>query len=268
MGELVFIGLGLNDEMGISIRGVEEAKRADHVFAEFYTSIMSEFSLERLERIIGKRVKVLSRRDLEDYNGEAILERAVEGRVAFLVPGDPLIATTHIDLRIRAERMGIKTRVIHGSSIISAAMGLSNLQNYRFGRSVTIPFPVEGYVSEVPYHVIKGNKSMNLHTLCFLDVKAEEGRFLTINESLKILLSLEDRFGENIIKPESLAVGISRAGSENVAVKADYIERLIDYDFGGPPHTLIIPADKLHFMEAEALIALAGAPEKVKEMVK
>jgi len=179
-----------------------------------------------------------------------------------------LMATTHIDLRIRAEKRGINTSIIHGASIISAVIGLSGLQNYKFGRSVTIPFPNGQHVSETPYEVISENKSRDLHTLCFLDIKAEEKRFMTINESLKILSLLESKRREGAVSPKSLAVGVARAGSEDVAVKAGYVRDLANYNFGGPPHSLVIPADRLHFMEAEALISLADAPEEVKEMAK
>ena len=268
MGELIFIGLGLFSEGGISLRGVEEARDADLVFAELYTSLLPGLSLSRLEGIIGKKITVLDRRAIEDENGEVMLRRAERGRVAFLVPGDPLIATTHIDLRIRAERRGIKTRVVHAASIVSAVMGLSGLQNYRFGRSVTIPFPRDDYLSETPYMVIAENKSRELHTICFLDVDAEKAEYMSISEALKILLCLEGRIGKGVLTPGSLAVGISRAGSMEGVVKAGSVEDLISYDFGGPPHILIIPSDRLHFVEAEALCVLAGAPERVKEMIR
>jgi len=42
---------------------------------------------------------------------------------------------------------------------------------------------------------------------------------------------------------------------------------VINYDFGAPPHTLIVPG-KLHFMEVEALITLADAPQEVMEMAE
>ncbi|MFQ6095250.1 MAG: diphthine synthase, partial [Candidatus Bathyarchaeia archaeon] len=266
MGELIFIGLGLNDELDISLRGFDEIKQSDFIFAEFYTSLMPGFSTERLESMTGKKIQTVSRRDLEDKGGELILQKAAEGRVALLVPGDPLIATTHIDLRIRAERRGIKTRIVHGASIISAVCGLSGLQNYRFGRSVTIPFPDGGYISETPYNVIAENKRRNLHTLCFLDIRVEEGKFMTVNDSLRILSMLEERRRQGIITPDSLAVGIARAGSQDPVVKGDYVERLSGHDFGGPPHSLIVTASHLHFMEAEALITLAGAPAEIRGM--
>ena len=127
MGELVFIGLGLFDENDVSLRGLDEVKTADHVFAEFYTSLMAGLSLERLEKRIGKKVTVVSRKALEEENGEFILSKAADLKVAFLVAGDPMIATTHVDLRIRAQKRGIRTRVVHGASIVSAAMGASGL---------------------------------------------------------------------------------------------------------------------------------------------
>jgi len=268
LGELVFIGLGLFDEKDISLRGVEEAREADFVFAELYTSLLAGLSMRRLERIIGKNVTVLDRRALEDENGEFILEKAEEGKAAFLVPGDPLIATTHIDLRIRAEKRGIKTRVVHASSIVSAVIGLSGLQNYKFGRSVTIPFPEKGRVSETPYEVVAENKARNLHTLCFLDIDAEKPRYMKIREALEILLTLEEKIRKNVLTLESLAIGISRAGAKDGIVKAGSFRDLIAFNFGDPPHVLVIPSEKLHFMEAEALCSLAGAPEHVKEMVK
>jgi len=267
LGELVFIGLGLFDERDISLRGLEEAEDADFIFAEFYTSLLAGFSLQKLERIIGKSIAVLSRRDLEDENGEIILQKAKERKVAFLVPGDPLIATTHMDLRIRAEKRGIKTRVIHAASIVSAVMGLSGLHNYKFGRSVTIPFPENGILSHTPYEVIMENKMRNLHTLCFLDVDAEKRRYMTIREALEILLMLEEKIGRGIVTLDSLVVGVSRAGAEDGKIKAGTIKDLLAFDFGGPPHVLVVPSEKLHFMEAEALCTLAGAPEKIWEMV-
>lgn len=268
MGELIFVGLGLFDEGDISLKGLEAVRGADQVYIELYTSLMGGFSIGRFERFIGRKVTSVSRRVLEDEGGKVILEGAERGRVVLLVPGDPLIATTHIDLRIRAEKRGIRTRIIHGASILSAAIGLSGLQNYRFGKSVTIPFPYKGRISETPYDVIKENKARELHTLCFLDIRAEEERFMTISEALRILLNLEEKRGEETLTDESLAVGIARAGSKDVRVKASYVKELLQYNFGPAPHTLIIPSERLHFMEAEALINLAGAPEEVRGMVR
>lgn len=266
MGELVFVGLGLFDEFGISLRGLEEVKTADAVFAEFYTSLMPNFSFARFREISGKGFIVLSRRHLEEENGKIILEAAVNGKAVLLVPGDPLVATTHLALRIKAEKLGIKTRLIHGASIISAVVGLSGLHSYKFGKSVTIPFSEET-PAETPYRVIEENKSRGLHTLCLLDIKVEEKRYLKIGEGLKSLLDVEAKNKRGIVTTETLAIGIAQAGSKEPIVKADFVKKLLNHDFGDPPHSLIF-LGSLHFMEAEALITLSGAPEKIREMVE
>ena len=267
MSELVFVGLGLFDEKDVSLRGLEEIKEADTVFVEFYTSLMVGLSVRKLEKLIGKGVSVISRRHLEEENGQMILQKAEKGKTVLLVPGDPLIATTHVNLRIRAEKLGIKTRVIHGASIISAAIGLSGLQNYKFGRSVTVPFPESGFVSETPYLVIKENGKMGLHTLCFLDVKVEEEKYMTVKDGLEALLTVEKRKRNKVVTSDTVVIGIARAGSKAPVVKAGYTEEVMNYDFGKPPHTIIFPG-KLHFMEAEALITFARASEQIRGMVE
>jgi diphthine synthase len=266
LGELVFVGLGLNDEMGISLCGLEEVKTADAAFIELYTSFMPNFSLEHFEAISGKRLKVVSRMELEEENGEVVLKAAENGKAILLVPGDPLIATTHVALRIEAEKRGIKTRLVHGSSILSAVMGLSGLHNYKFGKSVTIPFPDET-TSETPYDVVAQNKKLGLHTLCLLDIKAEEKRYLSVREGLGSLLKIEEKKKKGVITVDSLVVGIARAGSNNPTVKADSVKKLLVYDFGEPPYSVIF-LGKLHFMEAEALVVLAGGPEKLRKDAK
>jgi len=263
----VFIGLGLYSERDMSLQGVNEAKAAETVFAELYTSLMPGLDPAKLEKLVEKRISLVSRRDLEDDCGKKILKAAEKGKTVLLVPGDPLIATTHVDLRIRAERQGIKTRVVHGASIVSAVMGLSGLQNYKYGRSVTIPFSEQGVIAETPYNVIGENKKHGLHTLCFLDIKAEEKRYMTVKEGLQALLSVEKQRRKRVVTSDTVAIGIARAGSNKPVVKANIVDELLRFDFGAPPHSLVFPG-RLHFMEAEALIALTKAPESVKRMVK
>ncbi|MCW3995902.1 MAG: diphthine synthase [Candidatus Bathyarchaeota archaeon] len=265
MNELVFVGLGLNDEEGITLKGLEETRTADTVFMETYTSLMPKFSLKRFETLCGKKIQVLIRQDLEEDSGKVILNAAKCGKAVFLVPGDPFIATTHLALRIDAEKQGIKTRIVHGISIISAIISLSGLHNYKFGKTVTIPFR-ENF-SETPYMVIGQNRNLGLHTLCLLDLKASENQYLSIKQALQMLLEMEQKKQMKIISPETVAVGIARAGSDKPMLKADFIEGLMDFDFGEPPFSLIIPGD-LHFMEVEALIALAGAPIDLRRLAK
>ncbi|MBS7616854.1 diphthine synthase [Candidatus Bathyarchaeota archaeon] len=265
MNELVFVGLGLHDEKGISLKGLEETKTANEVFIELYTSLMLDFSVEKLEKLVEKKIRVVSRRELEEENGEAVLESAEKGKTVLLVPGDPLVATTHVALRLEAKKRGIKTRIVHGASIMSAAVGLSGLHNYKFGKSVTLPF--QENFSETPYTVIAKNKEIGLHTLCLLDIDADKKRYMSIQEALTMLLKIEEKRRMGIISGETLAVGIARAGSLNPTVKADFVNKLLGYDFGEPPYSLIFPGE-LHFIEAEALIAFADAPPIVRRLVK
>ena len=175
-----------------------------------------------------------------------------------------MVATTHIDLRLRAKDLGIKTAIIHAPSISSAVSGLSGLQNYRFGKSTTIPFPFmrneKTIISEAPYDTIKMNRKNDLHTLVFLDIDREKG-FMDIRKAVSLLLEMEGRRGDGVLV-NALVVGIARAGSISPAVHSDYLEKIKDYDFGGPLQILIIPAS-LHFIEAEALVKLCGAPEEI-----
>ncbi len=265
MKELVFVGLGLNDEKGITVKGLDETKTADAVFMENYTSRMPDFSLERFEALCGKRVQLITRRDLEEEGGRVILQAAKVGKTVFLVPGDPFIATTHVTLHIDAEKQGIKTRVVHGISIMSAIVSLSGLHNYKFGKTVTVPFPDN--FSETPYNVIAQNKKLGLHTLCLLDLKVTENQYLSINQAIKLLQKVEENRKMGVITPDTVAAGIARAGGNHPVLKADYIKSLVNFDFGEPPFSLIIPGD-LHFMEVDALIAFAGAPADFRRLAK
>ena len=255
---LVFVGFGLFDEKDITLKGLDEIKKADIVFAEFYTAKLTGSSKEKLGELLGKEIKILSREEVE--NGRIILNEAKNKNVVFLTPGDPMTATTHVALRIQAKERGIKTKIVHGASIISAAPGLLGLQHYKFGRTTTIPFPEKNYLPESPYDVIKENKSHGLHTLILLDIK--KNRLMTANEGIKVLLRIEEKRKEKIVTPDTLMCVVARAGSDDCLISADYVKNLLSKNFGTPMHSLIIPGN-LHFMEAEALVKLANAPKNI-----
>lgn len=257
MPSLKFIGIGLNDEKGISLLGLEKARDSEVVLLELYTNSMPGLNLDSLEGMVGKHIRVIGRREIED--GRAILKEAANRDVALLVPGDPFVATTHVDLRLRAIKMGIPVEVVNAPSVISAAPGASGLQNYKFGRSATITFPDP--LSLFPYQVLKHNLSLGLHTLFFLDLRVEEGKFMRADEAIRLLLRIEGQERLGVISEDSLVVALARLGSPSQVVKAGKAGTLAGMDFGGPPHSLIVPG-KLHFMEAEALVTIAGAEEE------
>jgi diphthine synthase len=260
LARLIFIGLGLHDGTDISIMGMEAVKGFDKVFAEFYTARLTGTDLAGLEALLGKEIRVLDRKEVEE--GDLVVEAAKEGTVAFLCAGDPMSATTHLDLRLRAIGAGIDTSVVHGPSIFTAAASLLGLQQYKFGRTTTIPYPQEGYSPSSPYDVIAENRGAGLHTLVLLDIDADGDRLMTANEALDILTRLEGEKGAGVVAPESLVCVVARVGSEAPLARAGYVMDLMKEDFGPPHHSLVVPG-KLHFMEAEALVKLAGAPKDI-----
>jgi len=254
---LKFIGLGLHDEKDLSLRALEEARSCEAVFAEFYTAVPAGTSTAKLEESLGRPITVLGREAVE--KGDRILEAAKKADACLLVVGDPFSATTHVELRIRAKRAGISVSIVHGASALTAVPGLLGLQHYKFGRTTTLPFPDKGYSPESPYDMIAENLSRGLHTLVLLDIQADRGRLMTANEGLAVLAGLERRKGGGILGPEALVCVVARAGSEEPVVRAGRLSRLEKEDFGPPHHSIVVPG-KLHFMEAEALVELAGAP--------
>lgn len=239
---LCLIGLGLYDEKDMTLRGLETAKSCDSLYAELYTSGWS--GLERLRQDLDKEIKEVQRKDLEE-NQKKILEEAMSRTVGILIPGDPLIATTHIDLLIQARKKGIKTRVVHAPSIFSS-IGETGLFIYKFGKTTTIPFPQEGYEPESPYDTIKENKERGLHTLCLLDIKE---KLMTPKEGLEYLLKIEDKRKENVLNREDkVVVFVSR---ERGLAVYDTVKKIMEREFQTPA-VLIIPGS-LHSIEKEAL---------------
>jgi diphthine synthase len=261
MGELLFIGLGLYDEQDMSLKAIQEAKNCDVLFAEFYTSVHQAADTQKLENLLGKKVEVLKRKEVEE--GNKILNVSRTQRIGFLVPGDPMMATTHVELRLRAEKEGIKTKLIHGQSIFSAVAGLLGLQSYKFGKATTIPFRKKGYAPTSPYHVIKQNKELGFHTLILLDIDEEKGRTSTTHEALNYLLEIESSEGGRVLTNDTLVCVIADAGSQSPYVRADYLKNIQIEKIEHKAQTIIIPGD-LHFMEIEALIVLANAPKNLK----
>ncbi len=256
MGELVFIGLGLDDEKGVTLRGLAEAQSADIVYAERYTSPLSDASLVGVEKLVGKPVHRLTRKEVED--GEAILAAAMRSRVAFLVAGDPMAATTHVDLRLRAASRKIPTRIVHGVSILTAAAGALGLQIYKFGRATTVPFSSAGFAPTSPLEAILENRRAGLHSLVLLD-RREDGSSLAPQDAIASLLKMASTLGSSEFGPDVLAAVLSRVGSPDVRAFAGPISRLPARDLGPAPHCIIVPGS-LHFLEKEALVAFAGAP--------
>ncbi|MEM0083733.1 MAG: diphthine synthase [Candidatus Nezhaarchaeales archaeon] len=252
---LIFIGIGLTAK-GLTIEGLSEAQKAEHVFIDVYTNLIPCDELHMLQNLIGKDIKPLYRSDVEGRGIYELLKLTEKSTVALLVVGDPFIATTHIALRLEAIKRGVKVKYVPSASIASVIPGLTGLSSYKFGKSATIVFPDKGS-NNAAYDAIKDNSSRGLHTLLYLDLEVENKRAMTINEALKLLLDVEAQRAEGVVREDLLIVGIARACWSNEIIKAAKLSKLINYDFGPPPHVLVVPGS-LHFMEYEALKALAG----------
>ena len=261
MGELVFIGLGLHDELGMSLRGQAEARSCDFIFMELYTNLMPSLKAENLQQIVGKPVRVLSRSDVEEHAEDTVISVAKVGKVGFLVAGDPMAATTHVDLRLRAHKAGIQTRIIHAASILTAAAGATGLQS-KFGRTVTVPVSRMGEFPESVVNTIESNLHADLHSLVLLEIDVEGQRHVTIAEALESIVNLSSRKPDGRIILGTLVIGLARLESPNMVVKAGTISELMGLDFGDPPYCLIFPSH-LHFVEAEALQVFCGARKEL-----
>lgn len=248
---LTLIGLGLHDENDITLRGLEEAKNADKVYIELYTSKWHG-NLQNLEKLIGKKIQELTRKDLEE-GSKQILNQAKNQNVVIFVQGDALVQTTHIALLQEAKKLGIKTKIVHNASIIST-LGETGLHPQKFGPYITIPFPekTKGELPDSVYEVISENKKRGLHTLCLLDVVGEENRYMSANEGMRALLSLEDKFKKKVFTEDTEVVVFARAGSDDSQIVYGKIIHVSNKDFGEPPHVLIV-LGRMHFTEKEYL---------------
>ena len=146
---------------------IEAAKNADYRRYEAYTALWSNEDLEALEAEIGDIQRVM-RPEVEEP--VELLQLAKSNIVALLVVGDPLQATTHVDLQLQAQEAGVECSVVHGVSITGLVTGAVGLSNYRFGRQTTLTYPYGGWVATSPLEVIALNKKQGLHTLALLDL--------------------------------------------------------------------------------------------------
>lgn len=245
---LVLIGLGLCDEKDITLRGLEEAKEADLVFLERYTSAFFGTPKAALEGLVGKKIQDADRNFVESGK---ILDYAKKNKAALLIVGDPLAATTHTDLILRAREANINVKVIHNASIITAVAD-TGLQLYKFGRSVTIPFRETNFAPESFYDVLAENQARGLHTLFFLDIKADESRYMSPQDAIGILEEVEKKRKQKFFTSATKLVVCSRLGSADKSIKYGTVGNLKNENFGGPLHVIIIPG-KLHEMEAKFL---------------
>ncbi len=249
---LYLIGLGLGSSGHVTLKAVKTVEKLGKLYLDSYTSFIEQALLEELEERFGEKLVKADRRLLEEM-AQRIVEEARDMDVGILVPGDPLIATTHISLLMEAAKKKVPYKIVHGLSAFCALVSASGLHAYKFGKITTIP--KSGLGIETCYRTIEGNMERGLHSLILLDT-ADGG--LTIPDALKMLLKAEDNLGLGLLSEERLVICLARIGFEDEFKWAGKINDAIELNYPPPPHSIIIPGE-LHFSEIEVLKTILHA---------
>ena len=233
---LVGIGLGCKD---LSLGAIEACKRSE-LYVDRYTSVVSGEQMAQILQLSGKQAKVLGRKDMEE-DLKVLVTRAKSMDVAILIGGDPLMATTHKIILIEAKRQGVHSEIVHSSSILSAAIGESGLDFYRFGCIATIPKWSEHYKPVSFYESVRKNLSNNLHSLLMLDYKQELGASLTPKEAIGMLKKAEESYKLGIICDSTIIMILNNVSSSKQNSIFTTISKAENLELEGPS-VIIIPA--------------------------
>ncbi len=254
-GELYLIGIGPSPRY-LTIEALEKISLADVVLVEAYTG---RVDLEGLERIVGRACERVSREDLEERSGRDILRLLEEGRrVALLVPGDPLVATTHASLLTEVHARGLEFHVVPGVSIVPSALVISGLMVYKMGKVATVVYPKDGITFEYPYDVIKANDSLGLHSLLLLEYDGERGIAMRSREALEILWEIEERRREGVVREDRLVSVVASLGYPDFVVCAGELKRISGLDIEAVPQTLVLASPRPHPVEIEMMKAISS----------
>jgi len=249
----------------LTVKGLRIIKSCKQVFLETYTTVL-ECDWKELENQLGCTL-IPADRELVELSADSILENAKESNVAFLIGGDPLSATTHTDLILRAVKLQIPYKIIHNASIINA-IGSCGLQLYHFGEIVSIVFWTDEWKPTSFLDKIIENRRRKLHTLCLLDIKIKEQddasfmkkiktylppRFMSASQAAQqILESSKMLKTEDVINDNTLCVGGCRVGWNNERFIVSTLKQMSSMDLGEPLHSLVI-VGQLHPLEIDFL---------------
>ncbi len=254
---LWLIGIGPGDLGHMTERARSVARGCKKRYLEGYTAVLPTEQEALLESVVGPWERMM-RPSVE--SPKALLDESRNDSVALLVVGDPMQATTHIDLEARCMEEGIGFEIIPGMSATSLAVSLSGLQSYKFGRQVTLPYPYGDYLATSPLEMILRNLEGGLHTLVLLDLDPT-GMGLDIptpmspSQAISILGEMEEKWLEERdgldstgVKKGALAVNewegvlLSDLGTKGQRVFSGSLKEISKVR-GGRVHSLIIPSE-------------------------
>ena len=248
---LWLIGLGPGDLQQMTVAALDAARSADYRFLEGYTALLPPDELDCMEALIGSwEMRMRSAVETPDD----LLSLAQSSKVALLVVGDPLQATTHVDLQIRCEELGVPCHIEHGISITTIVTGAVGLQSYRFGRQCTFAYPYGEYLPTSPLEIILANRERDLHTLALLDLDPtgmgeDEQHPMTPEIAVEVLRRMAKAL-EGDVESWTLVL-CSDMGTDDARISVGSPVEISGIK-GGRLHCLIVPA-KLHDVEAAAL---------------
>lgn len=224
-------------------------------------------------------------RELVESGADDILADADTDDIAFLVVGDPFGATTHTDLVLRAKTRGIPTKAIHNASIMNA-VGACGLQLYNFGQTVSMVFFLDNWKPASFYDRIKENRDIGLHTLVLGDIKVKEqsmenlargrkiyepSRYMLSSQTASQMLEIEEDKKLGVYGPDSLAISISKLGSEEQRFVSGTLAEIAEADektLGGPLHSLVLLGKRAHVLELQFIRDFALNRETFEDAVK
>lgn len=252
---LYLIGAGIYDTFE-TCNSVNILKDCDRIYIERFTSPISDNFIQILKSTLepNKKIEFVKRWFVED--GRQILDESKTLNVGLVSYGDPTIATTFTELRIRAIKNEIIVKVIHAASGITSLVGESGLQIYKIGKLVTMMEEKQSSISV--YTTIFNNLNLNCHTIILTEYRQDENGsvfFLKPNDVFSRLLETEKDIKYEFVSEESFLIVLSRIGTESQRIVSGKIKSLIGIDYGKGPHAIIFPS-KLHFTEEDALLNL------------
>ena len=245
---LYLISIGLNSKQ-ITLEALNALRECSEIFLENYTSKFSEGSIKDLEKLIGRKIISLNRIEVEE-NFSEIHSKAKKENAAVLFYGNVFSATTHIQILLDADEKQIPVKVFPGISVFSY-LGKTGLSEYKFGKTVSIARWEKNFKPESFFDGIKENFERGLHTLCLLDIKAEENYFMKASEAIELIEKIDKKKLLNKAKFAAL-IGMGSENEKIVFGDKNKIKKV-----AGENIQSLIVCGKLNEKESEALNELS-----------
>jgi diphthine synthase len=252
---LYLVGAGIYDTFEMC-NSISILKSCDRIYLERFTSPISDNFIHILKTTMepGKKIEFVKRWFVED--GRQILEESKTLNVGLISYGDPTIATTFTELRIRAIKNNIDVKVVHAASGITSLVGECGLQIYKIGKLVTMMEERQSAISV--YSTVFNNLNLNCHTIILTEYRqSDDGTlfFLKPNDVMSSLLDVEKDIMYGFVSKDSFLIVLSRIGTDEQKIFSGKIKSLLELDYGNGPHAIIFPS-RFHFTEEDAILNL------------